>query len=58
MPVWRGLIDHYYPGSAWLRLPRDVFDRLREYRKRHGCTDWAQAFERLLDEQTTAKERA
>ena len=26
--VWKQMMDHYYPHSAWLCLDRDVFDRL------------------------------
>ena len=26
--LWREMMDHYYPNSAWLRLRRDAFDRL------------------------------
>ena len=31
--VWRETMDHYFPGSAWLRLERDTFDRLYAYRR-------------------------
>jgi hypothetical protein len=44
--VWRGLIDHYYPGIAWLGLERDAFDRLNAYKTRRGLPTW----ERVLDE--------
>ncbi|HEY5833400.1 DUF6084 family protein [Streptomyces sp.] len=30
--LWHGLIDRYHPGSAWLRLGRETYDRLDEYR--------------------------
>jgi hypothetical protein len=26
--VWRETMDHYFPGSVWLRLPRETFDAL------------------------------
>ncbi len=46
--VWREMMDHYYPNSAWLRLRRDVFDRLHEYKRVHGLATWEQALENLL----------
>lgn len=46
--AWRGLMDHYYPNSAWLCLRKDVFDRLDQYRRDHGLPTWEQALERLL----------
>ncbi len=50
LPVstWRGLIDAYYPNSAWLCLQRDAFDRLLEYKVRNGLPTWEQAIERVL----------
>ncbi|HLK64355.1 MAG TPA: DUF6084 family protein [Bryobacteraceae bacterium] len=52
MPVetWRSLIDTYYPNHAWLRLRRDVFDRLSQYKMRHGLPSWEAALERILEE--------
>src|SRR6478672_670627 len=32
--VWQEMMDLYYPNSAWLRLRRDVFDRLYRYKAR------------------------
>jgi len=46
--VWREMMNHYYPNSAWLSLRRDVFDRLSRYKMRRGIPTWEQAFERLL----------
>ncbi len=53
MPVatWQSLMSHHYPDSAWLRLPRGLFERLREYRQRHGLTSSDDALARLLDAQ-------
>jgi hypothetical protein len=52
LPVsaWREMIDRYFPDSAWLRLKRDRFERLRAYRARHTLITWEQAIDRLLDE--------
>jgi hypothetical protein len=46
--TWRGLMQAYYPNSAWLNLRRDVFDRLAQYRSRQALATWEQALERLL----------
>ncbi len=46
--VWSEMMDHYYPDSAWLRLSRDAFERLDEYKRRQGLASWEQAIQRLL----------
>lgn len=46
--VWQDMMDHYYPGSAWLRLRRDIFDRLYQFKVDQGIPTWEQALERLL----------
>jgi len=46
--VWREMMDHYYPGSAWLCLRRDIFERLQRYKTAHGLPTWEQALEQLL----------
>jgi hypothetical protein len=46
--VWHDMMDLYYPNSAWLRLRRDVFERLYKYKRRHGLATWEQALENLL----------
>jgi hypothetical protein len=47
--VWRETMDRYFPGSAWLRLDRETFDRLYAYRARHALPSWEHALDRLLD---------
>jgi hypothetical protein len=46
--VWRDMMDHYYPNSAWLNLRRDVFERLYQYKTQHGIPTWEQALEKML----------
>ncbi len=41
-------MDHYYPNGAWLRLRRDTFERLAEFKRQHGIPTWEEALERLL----------
>jgi hypothetical protein len=46
--VWQDMMDHYFPNSCWLRLRRDVFDKLYQYKIDGGIPTWEQAIERLL----------
>ena len=46
--VWREMMDHYYPNSAWLRLGRDAFERLYEFKREQGIATWEEAIERLI----------
>ena len=51
LPVetWREMMDAYYPNCAWLYLPRDVFEKLRQYKSGHGLATWERALEHLLE---------
>jgi len=51
--VWRGMMDAYYPNTAWLNLRRDVFDRLYQYKTQHGIPTWEQALESMLPVEET-----
>ena len=46
--VWREMMDTYYPNTAWLCLRRDIFERLYEYKVRHGIPTWEQALESMM----------
>lgn len=46
--LWQEMMDRYFPRSAWLRLDRDTFDRLRAYRARHKLPTWEATLETLL----------
>lgn len=48
--VWKQAIDAHYPGSAWLRLPRETFDRLYRYKVGRGIPMWHDVLDRLLDQ--------
>jgi hypothetical protein len=48
--VWREMMDRHFPGSAWLRLRRESFDRLRAYRARHSHLSWEETVDALLEE--------
>jgi hypothetical protein len=51
MPVsaWRAAIDRHFPGSAWIRLRRESFDRLSAYKARHAFASWEDAVDALLE---------
>ncbi len=48
LPVWKDMMDLYYPNSAWLCLRRDVFEELHRFKMERGIPTWEQAFESLL----------
>ena len=46
--VWKEMMGHYFPNSAWVRLRKDAFDRLYDYKARRGLPTWEAAVEALL----------
>lgn len=46
--AWQAMMDVYYPNSAWLRLRRDIFERLLRYKVKNGIPTWEQTLERIL----------
>ncbi|MHB1857617.1 MAG: DUF6084 family protein [Acidobacteriaceae bacterium] len=46
--VWKQMMDQHYPNSAWLRIERDMFDRLHEYKVRNGIPTWEQMLNKLV----------
>jgi hypothetical protein len=48
--VWRRTMDQHFPGTAWLRLPKDAFDRLCAYKSRNALATWEDVLDRLLPE--------
>lgn len=46
--VWREMMDHYYPNTAWLCLRRDIFERLSSYKMERAIPTWEQAIESLI----------
>ncbi len=48
--VWRETMDRHFPGSAWLRVRRETFDRLVAYKARGALTSFDEAVDRLLGE--------
>jgi hypothetical protein len=50
MPVrlWKETMEHYFPNSAWIRLRKDAFDGLYDYKARMGLPTWEATVESLL----------
>ncbi|HET9964998.1 MAG TPA: DUF6084 family protein [Rubrobacter sp.] len=46
--LWKEMMDQYFPNSAWIRLRRDVFDQLYDYKVRKGLPTWEATVEALL----------
>ncbi len=47
--LWSEMMEHYFPNSAWLRLHKDIFDRLYDYRSRNALLTWDRTLESLLN---------
>lgn len=56
--VWKEMMDHHYPNTAWLALERDLFERLYAFRRREGLANWEATIERLLSLPNDAKDAA
>ena len=46
--VWQEMIERYYPNSAWIRVQKDVFDQLYQYKATRSLPTWEQVFVQLL----------
>jgi hypothetical protein len=47
--IWKLAIENHFPGSAWLRLRRDVYDRLVAYKGERALPTWEATVADLLD---------
>jgi len=45
---WTEMMDLFYPDSVWLRLPRETFDRINQYKIDQGIPTWEDVFERIV----------
>ncbi len=48
LSVWKQMMDHYYPNSAWLCLSRDAFEKLYRYKLENGIPTWEKVMEKIL----------
>lgn len=46
--VWREMMDHHYPKSAFIAMRRDLFDQLYEFKRREGLASWDEVIKELL----------
>jgi hypothetical protein len=46
--LWKEVIDTHFPNSAWIRMQKDVFDQLYQYKITHGLITWEDVLTRLL----------
>lgn len=46
--VWREVMDHFYPGTGWLRLERDSIAALLRFKGERGLTTWDEVATTLL----------
>lgn len=47
--VWKQALENRFPGAAWLRVDRGVYDRLLAYKAGRTLPSWEAALEELLD---------
>ncbi len=52
LPVysWRELMDHYFPGGAWLRLRRENLDALLRFKSQRALATWDDTIATLVEE--------
>jgi Family of unknown function (DUF6084) len=55
--LWKEMMERYFPNSAWLRVRKDVFDRLYAYKARHALPTWEDTLARLLRDSAAEVER-
>ncbi|MEO8217478.1 MAG: DUF6084 family protein [Acidobacteriota bacterium] len=51
--TWKEMMDFHYPSSAWLCVPREIFERLLEFKTERGIPTWQQALEDLIGDRRT-----
>ena len=55
--LWKETMERYFPNSAWIRLRKDTFDRLYDYKVSRGFPTWEAALESLLSASEQKLER-
>ncbi len=51
--LWQELMESHYPNAAWIRMRRDLFDRLDALRAGHSPPTWDATIEALLERDET-----
>jgi hypothetical protein len=49
VPVWRAVMDAYFPNSGWLRLRRETLDALTRVKARRALPTWDDVIAVLLE---------
>lgn len=52
LAAWRQMMDHFFPGSGWLRVSRDTMQALGAFKNARALATWEQAITTLLHEVT------
>lgn len=47
--VWREAMDAHFPNSAWIRLQKERFDELYQFKIARGLNSWEETVAALLD---------
>jgi Family of unknown function (DUF6084) len=47
--LWQEMIERYYPNSAWIRVQKDIFDQLYQYKASRGLPTWDEVIVHLLE---------
>jgi hypothetical protein len=48
--VWQEMMEIYYPNTAWIRIRKDIFDQLYQYKATHGLPTWDEVLVQLLQQ--------
>jgi Family of unknown function (DUF6084) len=46
--LWKAVIEKHFPNSAWIRMRKDIFDQLYQYKIQAGLLSWDDVLVRLL----------
>jgi len=46
--LWKDAIETAFPNTAWIRIQKDVFDQLYQYKIANGLITWEEVLTRLL----------
>jgi hypothetical protein len=46
--VWKDMMAHHFPNSAWIRLGHETFDRLYAFKTQRALATWDDVVEALL----------
>jgi Family of unknown function (DUF6084) len=46
--LWQEMMERHFPNSAWIRLRKDVFDQLYQYKATHSLPTWEEVVAHLL----------